>query len=387
MVSIFKRIAESKLDLVETPEEVMRLTGMDSVRDLMNCPDTMTCEQIRQAVKISTLGKLEGRRLYYPLDDRKLMHLAADVDDCGIDDVEEGAETHTLILDCLTNVQKVVADVLREQGNKVYTVSPASKNRERLGKNGNGWLRLDGYWHLVVKELNGKAIRYSSPFYLPEDENLVDEEFRIVEGGNGSKAVLTFAPDYSDVPDFSEANLNGKEGIKVIIDAMRACVRLHENDFVHRDIKPENILVFPNGGKPVGKLCDHEMVAPEGVMYRKNKNGSVYASGTAAYMDICYYPSYEAKDILKITASSDVFAFGITLLEYYLEHLMKDFIAKFQAAECKDINMDVIREFIKHTESDVEIPERVLGIIVKMLKYDRSKRPRLKSVIRMLERV
>lgn len=379
MKEMFEKLAAGTLNRIETPDEVLKLFGVTNLSHLIECADTVSADQIRRSVQASSLGTLEDKRLYYPL--------AVAVDDCGIDESSEDSETYQLIVYFLTQVQKVITQVLRGQGNTVYATSPIKKNGFKEGKNGNGWLQPHGYNNLVIKELNGNNFQqFYSPFTLPEHQNLVRERYKIAVGDKGSKKLLVFAPDLSDIPDFHEVSLNEMQALRVLVDSMRGCMHLHSQDLVHRDIKPENILVFENSEGPIGKLCDHEMLAPQGALYKKDTRGRVYAAGTTDYMDIVYYPSYREQDKREISAQSDVFAFGITLLEFYLRDLMRDFVKEFQVSECQNIDEARIVEFLEAKNSEIVIPEIILSLIVKMLRYDRTKRPRLASVIKILEK-
>lgn len=89
-----------------------------------------------------------------------------------------------------------------------------------------------------------------------------------------------------------------KERVKNLWEVSNALVYLHGKALVHRDIKPDNILLHGR----IAKLCDFGLSKPliEGKATKTTFAGTLY---------------YMAPELQKeITASADVFAFGVVML-------------------------------------------------------------------------
>ncbi|CAN5973526.1 unnamed protein product [Sphagnum jensenii] len=101
--------------------------------------------------------------------------------------------------------------------------------------------------------------------------------------------------------------INWKTRLNIALNAAQGLEYLHtgcKHPIIHRDIKPSNILL---SSKMVAKVADFglsKMNVNEGVSYVSTR-----VKGTAGYMDPEYYTSEQ------LTTKSDVFSFGVVLLE------------------------------------------------------------------------
>ncbi|KAL2525749.1 Protein kinase superfamily protein [Abeliophyllum distichum] len=112
--------------------------------------------------------------------------------------------------------------------------------------------------------------------------------------------------------------------MKIALDVARGLEYLHEHShppIIHRDLKSSNILL---DSKFNAKLSDFGLAVPDGAQNRSN----IKLSGTLGYVA----PEYLLDG--KLTDKSDVYAFGVVLLELLLG---KKPVEKLAPAQCQSI--------------------------------------------------
>eukprot|EP00475_Leptophrys_vorax_P031758 TRINITY_DN48326_c0_g1_i1.p1 TRINITY_DN48326_c0_g1~~TRINITY_DN48326_c0_g1_i1.p1 ORF type:complete len:379 (+),score=32.98 TRINITY_DN48326_c0_g1_i1:199-1335(+) len=115
---------------------------------------------------------------------------------------------------------------------------------------------------------------------------------------NGSLDQLLFEPEESGHV------LSWEERVRIAMDAAKGLAYLHENNIIHRDFKASNILIAEDYS---GRLTDFGMAraGPDG----GETHISTRVMGTLGYLD----PTY--METGRLTKKSDVYAFGVLLLE------------------------------------------------------------------------
>lgn len=210
-----------------------------------------------------------------------------------------------------------------------YNLLESSTNNfgesEILGVGGFGCVykaRLDDNLHVAVKRLDGGSQDAIKEFQTEVDllskihhPNIItllgycvhDETKLLVYElmDNGSLETQLHGPS-------SGSNLTWHSRMKIALDTARGLEYLHENckpSVIHRDLKSSNILLDSSFN---AKLSDFGLAIMDGA---QNKN-NIKLSGTLGYVA----PEYLLDG--KLTDKSDVYAFGVVLLEllqFYLE--------------------------------------------------------------------
>lgn len=178
----------------------------------------------------------------------------------------------------------------------------------------------DGTTTVAIKRLNPESKQGSNEFYTEVNtlynlrhDNLVpllghvneyDELILIYEYmANGTLADhLYVSTKKGDISDFSP--LTWEQRLIICLEAARGLDYIHRQNFIHRDVKTTNILLDE---KWVAKISDFGLS-------KRNKNVldthiSTQVKGTFGYLDPDYYQTG------KLTDKSDVYAFGVVLLE------------------------------------------------------------------------
>lgn len=124
----------------------------------------------------------------------------------------------------------------------------------------------------------------------------------------------------------------------------------HERKVIHRDLKPGNVMVLPDGS---AKLMDFGMAKALEV----HRDRSLYICGTPDYMS----PEQEAGEDL--TVATDIYSFGLVILESLLGHLPS-------AATALTSRQKRLAALAKSN-----LPEGVKKVIAQCLEVDPRKRP------------
>lgn len=215
----------------------------------------------------------------------------------------------------------------------------ATKNFQEsniLGVGGFGSVykaRLDDDVHVAVKKLDGGSLNAIGEFETEvlllskiQHPNIItllgysiygDSRLLIYElMQNGSLETQLYGPSHGSA-------LTWEHRLKIALDTARGLEYLHEHcnpPVIHRDLKSSNILLDPNFN---AKLSDFGLAVTTGA---HNKN--IKLSGTLGYVA----PEYLLDG--KLTDKSDVYAFGVVLLELLLGRKP---VEKLAPAQCQSI--------------------------------------------------
>ncbi|KAI3506089.1 hypothetical protein L1887_28445 [Cichorium endivia] len=222
-----------------------------------------------------------------------------------------------------------------------YNLLESSTNNfgesEILGVGGFGCVykaRLDDNLHVAVKRLDGGSQDAIKEFQTEVDllskihhPNIItllgycvhDETKLLVYElmDNGSLETQLHGPS-------SGSNLTWHSRMKIALDTARGLEYLHENckpSVIHRDLKSSNILLDSSFN---AKLSDFGLAIMDG---DQNKN-NIKLSGTLGYVA----PEYLLDG--KLTDKSDVYAFGVVLLELLLGRRP---VEKLAESQCQSI--------------------------------------------------
>ncbi|KAI3690994.1 hypothetical protein L2E82_49207 [Cichorium intybus] len=222
-----------------------------------------------------------------------------------------------------------------------YNLLESSTNNfgesEILGVGGFGCVykaRLDDNLHVAVKRLDGGSQDAIKEFQTEVDllskihhPNIItllgycvyDETKLLVYElmVNGSLETQLHGPS-------SGSNLTWHSRMKIALDTARGLEYLHENckpSVIHRDLKSSNILLDSSFN---AKLSDFGLAIMDGA---QNKN-NIKLSGTLGYVA----PEYLLDG--KLTDKSDVYAFGVVLLELLLGRRP---VEKLAESQCQSI--------------------------------------------------
>uniref|UniRef100_A0A7N0TA16 Protein kinase domain-containing protein n=2 Tax=Kalanchoe fedtschenkoi TaxID=63787 RepID=A0A7N0TA16_KALFE len=207
---------------------------------------------------------------------------------------------------------------------------------EVLGVGGFGCVykaKLDDNLYVAVKKINAEGsdaerefqneVNLLSRIQHPNIISLLGycthEEARLLVYelmGNGSLETQLHGPSHG-------AALSWHTRMKIALDTARGLEYLHENcnpAVIHRDLKTSNILLDPNFN---AKISDFGLAVTEG-----SHNKNIKLSGTLGYVA----PEYLLDG--KLTDKSDVYAFGVVLLELLLGRKP---VEKLAPSQCQSI--------------------------------------------------
>ncbi|XP_054782062.1 proline-rich receptor-like protein kinase PERK15 [Prosopis cineraria] len=183
------------------------------------------------------------------------------------------------------------------------------------------------------------------------------------------------------------ATLDWKRRMKIAIGAAKGLAYLHEKcqpKIIHRDIKAANILIGDNFEPKVAdfglaRLCSLEsQVLMSRIM------------GTFGYLA----PEYAASG--KLTEKSDVFSFGVVLLELITgrkpvgnaEHFpngsMVDWAAPLLSEAVENRNFEVIADPRLQNHYDVEEMLHMVSCAANCVRHSATRRPRMSQVVQAL---
>lgn len=209
----------------------------------------------------------------------------------------------------------------------------------------------------------------------------------------GSQRLLV----YEFVPnDTLEHHLHGKgqptmdwpTRLKIATGAARGLAYLHEDCYpkiIHRDIKASNILLDSNFE---AKVADFGLakLASEGFTHVSTR-----VMGTFGYLA----PEYASSG--KLTDKSDVFSFGVMLLELitgrrpvdttpsFSEDSLVDWARPLLARAMEDGNVDALADIRIQHNYNVNEMMRVVACAASCVRHSARKRPRMGQIVRVLE--
>ncbi|KAL2346676.1 hypothetical protein Fmac_000676 [Flemingia macrophylla] len=193
---------------------------------------------------------------------------------------------------------------------------------------------------------------------------------------NGSLEALLHGPSHGSA-------LTWHMRMKIALDTARGLEYLHENCYpavIHRDMKSSNILLDANFN---AKLSDFGLAITDGSQSKKN----IKLSGTLGYVA----PEYLLDG--KLSDKSDVYAFGVVLLELLLGRKP---VEKLAPAQCQSIVTwampqltdrsklpNIVDPVIKHT-MDPKHLYQVAAVAVLCVQPEPSYRPLITDVLHSL---
>ncbi|XP_057813509.2 probable LRR receptor-like serine/threonine-protein kinase At1g67720 [Cryptomeria japonica] len=148
------------------------------------------------------------------------------------------------------------------------------------------------------------------------------------------------------------STLDWKARIRVALDAAEGLEYLHWRatpKIIHRDVKSSNILLDLNMRAKVADFGLSRILRDDAISHV-----TTTVKGTMGYMD----PEYFGTN--KLTEKSDVFSFGVVLLEIICGR------RPIEDVECDD-EVNLVRWVMLHTEADQDPPRHLIDIIDKRL--------------------
>lgn len=374
----------SAIKEIRTPERMVKelLVGEKET-------DFFSAERIQRLVRGSKLVKTGGQKLYYPL---RLTDFPERV-------LSEGHDVLQILMKNYERLQAAVSDVLVGLGYDPYCVTDPDFEREDL--RGTGYSRIRGKNNLLLKE--GKAANG-----IPEKDRVIPGcQFSVKEklvrciDPNGRLKFLKIVENLAGCEYLGQTNrYSFDQNMQVLLDAMKKSSEDHSYGIVDRDIKQENILIEHDSKRRLGvrgKRCDRELQMRIGSIPPDPGTNTIRTRGTPCHSDVAYY-IYPRLETISVRTSIDVFAYGITLLSLYLNKGYDGFIKEFHR-EIRDedgnlvsyvpyenaINKDDIYNAMKRAGVEADIPDRIIDLIIQMIGKNRSLRPSLQKVIRILQ--
>ena len=176
----------------------------------------------------------------------------------------------------------------------------------------------------------------------------------------------------SDVgSDFGEEiiNLAHNKCWKFAIEIVEGLIHLHEQGMLHRDLKSENVLIDRNG---YAKLADFGVSQVDSLISKDE------AAVISKNLKDFRYAAPEEFTEGTATSKSDIFSFGIILLELFggVWHNNEKFLSASKKADITEANMQL--------PSIPECPKVVSEIISNCWKYNPNERPDAKAIKTLL---
>ena len=198
---------------------------------------------------------------------------------------------------------------------------------------------------------------------------------------NGSLDAFLFSAE-------SSRNLNWAGRFKVAVGTARGITYLHEecrDCIVHCDIKPENILLDDNYNAKVSDFGLAKLVNPKDHRHRTLTS----VRGTRGYLA----PEWLAN--LPITSKSDVYSYGMVLLEIVSGRRNFDLSSEtgrkkfsvwaYEEFEKGNIGSIVDGKMLAESDVDMEQLERAVQVSFWCIQEQPSQRPSMGKVVQMLE--
>ncbi|XP_048140673.1 proline-rich receptor-like protein kinase PERK1 isoform X2 [Rhodamnia argentea] len=210
---------------------------------------------------------------------------------------------------------------------------------------------------------------------------------------SGAQRILV----YEFVPNSTlEFHLHGKDRptmswptrMKIALGSARGLAYLHEDchpKIIHRDIKASNILLDFNFES---KVADFGLAK---LAFDTDTHVSTRVMGTFGYLA----PEYASSG--KLTEKSDVFSFGVVLLELitgrrpvdktrpFVEDSMVDWARPLLIQALEDGKFDAIVDLKLHKDYDSEEVTRMIACAAACVRHSARHRPRMTQVVRALE--
>ncbi|KAD0332302.1 hypothetical protein E3N88_44444 [Mikania micrantha] len=184
--------------------------------------------------------------------------------------------------------------------------------------------------------------------------------------------------------------LNWECRFNIALQTARGITYLHEecrDCIVHCDIKPENILLDENYNAKVSDFGLAKLVNPKDHRYRTLTS----VRGTRGYLA----PEWLAN--LPITSKSDVYSYGMVLLELVCgrrnfevseqTNRKKFSVWAYEEADKGNIEAIIDTKILNHEQADMDQVRRVIEVSFWCIQEQPSQRPMMGKVVQMLEGV
>lgn len=370
---------------IKTPDNMVQelLVGGDD-------RDFFSAKHVQQLVKESKLVQKAGQTLYYPV---RLTDFPEGV-------AQEEPHIQKILMRSYQRLQAAVSDVLVELGCDLFCVG--DPKFERADLQGTGLSRVRGKDKLLLKEGNpNNSIPYNELVFEGCQHSVYERVIRCL-GADGELKFIKLVENLAGCEFVNQTNhYTIQQNMQVVIDTMRKTLEDHVSGIVHRDIKPEHILVVPTPSRKTGvkgKRCDQESRRMTGRLQPEPDTNIVIFTGTPHFTDIKYF-DYNEYELRMNRPPIDVFAYGLTLLSVYMagqeyDKFLDCFHKEIETAEgefpkfniyISDIKKEDILKAAEEAGVELDIPDRILELIVSMLARERNARPRLQKVIRILK--
>lgn len=355
------------------------------LKQLLFSEDAMHIKLIRDMIRNSRLKRVAGQILYYPVRRLDLPERLQGLD----------TEALTIIMNLYSKLQTAISDVLvGEMGCNTLCVGDPEFERKDLKT--TGFLPVKGKANWLLKEGNPYNPVPKANIEFPGSEFGIREKLVRVLGLDGKIRMLKLVENLAGSEILMESNnFSQIQNLQALVDTMKECEKKHAQNLVHRDIKPAHILLNQNYDRKhgvKGKLADQELQTEYGKI-QPNENGELVFQGTNGYYDIGYF-KYSLFDKTWIQPAMDVFAYAITLLKVYLGDKHYSFIDALVFNEdrktLKGYDGDITKKDIFKAlekigcEKDA-IPKDILKIVLKCLRMNRGRRPKLFQLRKFLQ--
>ena len=374
----------SAIKEVKTPERLVNELLMGE-----KGRDFFSAERIQRLVRATKMVKLGGQKLYYPV---RLTDFPERV-------LCERFEVLQILMKNYERLQAVVSDVLVDLECDTYCVMDPEFEREDLL--GTGFSRVRGKDNLLLKEGRTENGIPEEDLVIPGCQFSVQERLVRCLDPEGNLKFLKVVENLAGCEYLGQSNRYSLEqNMQALLDAIKKSSDDHSQGIVDRDIKQENILIQPYPSRKHGvrgRRCDRELQLAVGSIPPDPGTNVVRLRGTPTHYDVTYY-KYRRVETTSARTSIDVFAYGITLLGVLLREKYDEFMKHFHK-EVLDAKGDVV-SYVEYEEdiskydiessmraagAEVEIPDRVMNIILQMIRKNRSLRPHLYKVMTILQ--
>ena len=117
--------------------------------------------------------------------------------------------------------------------------------------------------------------------------------------------------DLSRLINSSSTPLSINKVKKISLQIASALEYLHRNNLRHLDLKPQNVLAFQNGKDVTAKLADFGSILETKQTFADER----FVAGTRTYLPPEHQVAKANQQVIPVSATFDVFAFGIILME------------------------------------------------------------------------